>query len=149
MRVLVQKSLEASVKVDGEIIGAIDSGLVLLVGFTEGDNEEIIDKMISKTINLRIFEDEKGVMNKSFLEVGGSILSISQFTLYADTRKGRRPSYLKALNGEKSVLLYDLFNKKLKDMNIDVQTGKFGADMKVSLVNDGPTTIMLDSEDYK
>lgn len=149
MRVLVQKSLEASVKVDGEIIGAIDSGLVLLVGFTEGDNEEIIDKMISKTINLRIFEDENGVMNKSFLEVGGSILSISQFTLYADTRKGRRPSYLKALNGEKSVLLYDLFNKKLKDMNIDVQTGKFGADMKVSLVNDGPTTIMLDSEDYK
>lgn len=149
MRVLVQKSLEASVKVDGEIIGAIDSGLVLLVGFTEGDNEETIDKMISKTINLRIFEDENGVMNKSFLEVGGSILSISQFTLYADTRKGRRPSYLKALNGEKSVLLYDLFNKKLKDMNIDVQTGKFGADMKVSLVNDGPTTIMLDSEDYK
>ena len=149
MRVLVQKSLEASVKVDGEIIGAIDSGLVLLVGFTEGDNEEIIDKMISKIINLRVFEDENGVMNKSFLEVGGSILSISQFTLYADTRKGRRPSYLKALNGEKSVLLYDLFNKKLKDMNIDVQTGKFGADMKVSLVNDGPTTIMLDSEDYK
>lgn len=149
MRVLVQKSLEASVKVDGEILGAIDSGLVLLVGFTEGDNEETIDKMISKTINLRIFEDENGVMNKSFLEVGGSILSISQFTLYADTRKGRRPSYLKALNGEKSVLLYDLFNKKLKDMNIDVQTGKFGADMKVSLVNDGPTTIMLDSEDYK
>ena len=149
MRVLVQKSLEASVKVDGKILGAIDSGLVLLVGFTEGDNEEIIDKMISKTINLRIFEDENGVMNKSFLEVGGSILSISQFTLYADTKKGRRPSYLKALNGEKSVLLYDLFNKKLKDMNIDVQTGKFGADMKVSLVNDGPTTIMLDSEDYK
>lgn len=149
MRVLVQKSLEASVKVDGEILGSIDSGLVLLVGFTEGDNEEIIDKMISKTINLRIFEDENGVMNKSFLEVGGSILSISQFTLYADTKKGRRPSYLKALNGEKSVLLYDLFNKKLKDMNIDVQTGKFGADMKVSLVNDGPTTIMLDSEDYK
>ena len=149
MRVLVQKSLEASVKVDGKILGSIDSGLVLLVGFTEGDNEEIIDKMISKTINLRIFEDENGVMNKSFLEVGGSILSISQFTLYADTRKGRRPSYLKALNGEKSVLLYDLFNKKLKDMNIDVQTGKFGADMKVSLVNDGPTTIILDSEDYK
>ena len=149
MRVLVQKSLEASVKVDGNVLGAIDSGLVLLVGFTEGDNEEIIDKMISKTINLRIFEDENGVMNKSFLEVGGSILSISQFTLYADTRKGRRPSYLKALNGEKSVLLYDLFNKKLKDMNINVQTGKFGADMKVSLVNDGPTTIMLDSEDYK
>ena len=149
MRVLVQKSLEASVKVDGKVLGAIDSGLVLLVGFTEGDNEEIIDKMISKTINLRIFEDENGVMNKSFLEFGGSILSISQFTLYADTKKGRRPSYLKALNGEKSVLLYDLFNKKLKDMNIDVQTGKFGADMKVSLVNDGPTTIMLDSEDYK
>lgn len=149
MRVIVQRSKNSKVTIDNKVNGSIDHGFVLLVGFTDGDNEEIIDKMISKTINLRIFEDENGVMNKSFLEVGGSILSISQFTLYADTRKGRRPSYLKALNGEKSVLLYDLFNKKLKDMNIDVQTGKFGADMKVSLVNDGPTTIMLDSEDYK
>lgn len=149
MKVLIQKSLEASVSVNNEVLGSINSGLVLLVGFTEGDNEEIIDKMISKTINLRIFEDENGVMNKSFLEVGGSILSISQFTLYADTKRGRRPSYTKALNGEKSVELYDLFNKKLKEMNIDVQTGKFGADMKVSLVNDGPTTIILDSEEYK
>ena len=144
MRVLVQKSLEASVKVDGEILGSIDSGLVLLVGFTEGDNEEIIDKMISKTINLRIFEDENGVMNKSFLEVGGSILSISQFTLYADTRKGRRPSYLKALNGEKATILYDEFNNKLRKTGINIETGIFGADMKVNIINDGPITIMLE-----
>ena len=149
MRAVVQKVTSSKVTVDEEVVGQIGSGLLVLLGVTHDDTSKDVDYMIDKITNLRIFEDENGVMNKSFLEVGGSILSISQFTLYADTRKGRRPSYLKALNGEKSVLLYDLFNKKLKDMNIDVQTGKFGADMKVSLVNDGPTTIMLDSEDYK
>lgn len=149
MKIVIQKSLNASVEVDKKIVGKIESGLVLLVGFTHTDNEETIDKMINKTINLRIFEDEAGVMNKSFLEVGGSILSISQFTLYANTSRGRRPSYLDALGGEKSVLLYELFNEKLKNLGIDVQTGIFGADMKVSLVNNGPTTIILDSEEYK
>lgn len=149
MRFLIQRVKMAEVEVANKVVGKIDKGFLVLIGITHNDTKQSADYLIKKLINLRIFEDENGVMNKSFLEVGGSILSISQFTLYADTRKGRRPSYLKALNGEKSVLLYDLFNKKLKDMNIDVQTGKFGADMKVSLVNDGPTTIMLDSEDYK
>ena len=137
MRVLVQKSLEASVKVDGEILGSIDSGLVLLVGFTEGDNEEIIDKMISKTINLRIFEDENGVMNKSFLEVGGSILSISQFTLYADIKKGRRPSFINAMRPERATKLYDYTISYLKTLVPVVKQGIFGADMKVELLNNG------------
>lgn len=149
MKVVVQRSLASSVSINNKIVGKIDKGLVLLVGFTEGDNEEIINKMVKKVINLRIFDDENGVMNKSLLDVNESILSISQFTLYANTKKGNRPSYIEALSGNLASPLYDLFNKKLKDMNIDVQTGKFGADMKVSLVNDGPTTIMLDSEDYK
>ena len=149
MRVIVQRALDASVEVDKEVIGEIKKGLMLLVGFTEGDNKETIVKMINKIINLRIFDDENGVMNKSLLDTKGSILSISQFTLYADTRKGRRPSYLNALRGEEATKLYDEFNNILKDNNIKVETGKFGADMKVRFTNDGPVTIILDSEDYK
>ena len=117
---------------------------MLLVGFTNSDTDKEIDYMVDKIINLRIFDDENGVMNKSLIDVNGSILSISQFTLYADTRKGRRPSYIKALNGDKAILLYDKFNNKLKEENIKVETGIFGADMKVSLINDGPITIMLE-----
>jgi D-aminoacyl-tRNA deacylase len=117
---------------------------MLLVGFTDSDTDKEIDYMVDKIINLRIFDDENGVMNKSLINVNGSILSISQFTLYADTRKGRRPSYIKALNGDKAILLYDKFNNKLKEENIKVETGIFGADMKVSLINDGPITIMLE-----
>ena len=105
MKIVVQRSLEANVKVDNNVVGKINSGLVLLVGFTHSDNEEIIDKMINKVINLRIFDDENGVMNKSLLDVNESILSISQFTLYADTKKGRRPSYINALGGEESIKL--------------------------------------------
>ena len=146
MRVILQRSRKSSVSVDDKVVGKIDSGLVVLVGFTFNDNEEIIDKMINKVINLRIFNDENGVMNKSLLDVNGEILSISQFTLYADTRKGRRPSYIKALKSDKATILYDLFNKKLKDLNISVSTGIFGADMKVSITNSGPTTILLESE---
>ena len=138
-----------NVKVDKKVIGEIKKGLMLLVGFTEGDNKETIIKMINKIINLRIFDDENGVMNKSLLDTKGSILSISQFTLYADTRKGRRPSYLNALRGEEATKLYDEFNKLLRDNNIKVETGQFGADMKVRFTNDGPVTIILDSEDYK
>ena len=149
MKIIAQRALDASVEVDKEIIGEIKKGLVLLVGFTEGDDTETIIKMINKVINLRIFDDENGVMNKSLLDTNGSILSISQFTLYADTRKGRRPSYIKALGGEAAIKLYDEFNNMLKENNIDVQTGKFGADMKVKFTNDGPVTIILDSEDYK
>lgn len=148
MKVVIQRSKEASVKVDDKIVGKIDKGLVVLVGFTENDNENIIDKMINKVINLRIFDDENGVMNKSLLDGNGDILSISQFTLYADTKKGRRPSYIKALRGEESTILYDIWNTKLKESGINVETGIFGADMKVSLINDGPVTIIIDSEEF-
>jgi D-tyrosyl-tRNA(Tyr) deacylase len=145
MRVILQRSKKASVTVDEKIVGKIDSGLTILVGFTYNDNEEIIDKMINKVINLRIFDDDNGVMNRSLLDVGGSILSISQFTLYADSRKGRRPSYIDALKGEEATILYDIWNKKLRDCGIHVETGIFGANMLVSIENDGPTTIMIDS----
>ena len=144
MKVLVQSVLSSSVEVDNKIVGQINKGLMLLVGFTDSDTDKEIDYMVDKIINLRIFDDENGVMNKSLIDVNGSILSISQFTLYADTRKGRRPSYIKALNGDKAILLYDKFNNKLKEENIKVETGIFGADMKVSLINDGPITIMLE-----
>ena len=143
MRVLVQRSGKASVEVDKKIIGKIDSGLVLLVGFTEGDTIEQIEYLAKKVVNLRIFPDENDVMNKSILDYGGEILSISQFTLYADTSKGNRPSYIKALRGEESTKLYDLFNKELEKY-VHVETGQFGADMLVSLTNIGPTTILLE-----
>lgn len=145
MKVIVQRSLASSVSINNKIVGKIDKGLVLLVGFTYEDNEEIIDKMVKKVINLRIFDDENGVMNKSLLDTNGSILSISQFTLYANTKKGNRPSYIEALNGNLASPLYDLFNKKLKEQGIIVETGVFGADMKVSITNDGPVTIILES----
>ena len=143
MKVLVQRSNYASVSIDNKIYNEIDSGLVLFVGFTNNDDEKIIDYMINKVLNLRIFEDENGVMNKSILEFGGSILSISQFTLYADASKGNRPSYINALSGDKSKPLYDLFNKKLSE-HIEVKTGVFGADMNINLTNIGPTTIILE-----
>ena len=143
MRVLVQRSLNSSVEVDDKTTGSIDNGLVLLVGFTEGDNIDTIKYLVKKVVNLRIFDDENGVMNKSILDVGGSILSISQFTLYADTSKGNRPSYVKALGGEEATKLYDLFNKELSEY-VDVSTGIFGADMKVSITNNGPVTILLE-----
>ena len=145
MKVVVQRSLASTVSINNKIVGKIDKGLVLLVGFTYEDNEEIIDKMVKKVINLRIFDDENGVMNKSLLDISGSILSISQFTLYANTKKGNRPSYIDALNGNLASPLYDLFNKKLKEQGIIVETGVFGADMKVSITNDGPVTIILES----
>ncbi|MEG0978218.1 MAG: D-aminoacyl-tRNA deacylase [Bacilli bacterium] len=145
MKVVIQRSLESSVTVDNKIIGSIDKGLVILVAFTEGDTKEDIDYIINKVINLRIFDDESGVMNKSVLDASGSILSISQFTLYGNTKKGNRPSYLAALNGEFSSKLYDEFNTLLKE-HIHVETGIFGADMKVSILNDGPITIIIDSK---
>ena len=143
MRILVQRCDKASVSVDNKIVGSIEKGMMILVGFTQTDTNETIDYMIDKLLNLRIYDDEAGVMNKSILDVGGSILSVSQFTLYADTRKGRRPSYVNALNGEKSIVLYDEFNRKLKE-HIHVETGIFGSEMKVELINDGPVTIMLE-----
>ena len=146
MRVIIQRVLNASVTIDNNIYNKIDNGLMVLVGFTEGDTSSDIDYIVRKIVNLRIFDDETGVMNKSILDVGGSILSISQFTLYADTKKGNRPSYIKALKGELSTILYDEFNRKLNDI-VETKTGIFGSDMKVSLVNDGPTTIFIDSKE--
>lgn len=143
MRALVQRSGNSSVSVDNKIIGKIDSGLVVLVGFTEGDSMSEIEFIARKIVNLRIFDDENGVMNKSILDVGGSILSISQFTLYADTKKGNRPSYINALGGEEAIKLYDKFNEELRKY-VNVETGSFGAEMKVSIYNDGPITIMLE-----
>ena len=143
MKVLVQRCDKASVSVNNEIVGKIDKGMLILVGFTQTDTSENIDYMIEKILHLRIYDDESGIMNKSILDVCGSILSVSQFTLYADTKKGRRPSYVNALNGEKATILYDEFNEKLKK-HIHVETGIFGAEMKVELINDGPVTIMLE-----
>ena len=143
MRILVQRSLKSSVSVDGKTIGKIDRGLVLLVGFTYGDSEKEIDYLINKVLHLRIFDDENGVMNKSILDVGGSILSVSQFTLYADTKKGNRPCYVKALDSINAVKLYKIFNERLSKY-VKVETGKFGAEMKVNITNDGPITILLE-----
>lgn len=143
MKVIVQRVLESSVKVDGKIVGKINNGYMLLVSFTYGDNIEKIDYMIKKILNLRIFDDDNGVMNKSILDINGSILSISQFTLYADISKGNRPSYIRALKSEDAMILYDTFNKRLSKF-IKVETGVFGADMKVSLINDGPVTIIIE-----
>lgn len=144
MRVLVQRSLNSKVEVSGKIIGSIDKGLVLLVGFTDGDTISDIEYLVKKVLNLRIFDDENNIMNKSILDVGGSILSISQFTLYADASKGNRPSYIKAMKSDEAIKMYELFNKKLNEQ-IHVETGEFGADMKVSITNDGPITIWLES----
>lgn len=144
MRVLVQRCDKANVKVDSNIVGSIDKGLMILVGFTEGDNFDTIKYMADKVVNLRVFDDENGIMNKSLLDKSFSILSVSQFTLYGDASKGRRPSYINALNGSLAKPLYDKFNEELRKYGIKVETGIFGGDMKVELINDGPVTIMLE-----
>lgn len=146
MRVVIQRSKHSKVTIDGKVNGEIDHGYVVLVGFTEGDNEAIIDKMVNKIINLRIFEDDQGKINLSILDVNGSILSISQFTLYANCKEGRRPSFTEALNPTDATKLYDIFNEKLREYVL-VETGIFGADMKVEIYNDGPVTIVLDSNE--
>ncbi len=143
MKVIVQRSKESNVSVDNKLINKIDSGLVLLVGFTEGDDESKLVTMAKKIVNLRIFDDDAGVMNKSILDVGGEILSISQFTLYADTKKGNRPSYINALSGDKAIVLYDKFNEELNKY-INTYPGIFGADMQVNITNSGPVTIILE-----
>lgn len=143
MRVVVQRSLASKVEVDGTVVGSINKGLVLLVGFTQGDNTDIVDKMVDKILALRIFNDENNVMNRNILDYEGEILSISQFTLYAETKKGNRPSYLKALSSDKAKGLYDYFNQCINKY-INVETGIFGGDMLVSIQNDGPVTISLE-----
>ena len=143
MKVIVQKCENAKVIVDNKVVGKCDFGLMLLVGFTYEEKTGVLEKMARKIVNLRIFEDENNVMNKSLLDVKGSILSVSQFTLYADSSKGNRPSYIKALNGEEANILYDKLNEELRKYT-NVETGIFGADMKVDFTNLGPTTIILE-----
>ena len=143
MRVVVQRSKYSKVEVDSKLVNEIPFGLVLLVGFTEKDSEKEIEKIAKKIVNLRIFDDENGVMNKSILDVGGQILSISQFTLYGDATKGNRPSYIKALNGKEAIKLYESFNMEL-NRYVKTLSGVFGADMEVSILNDGPVTILLE-----
>ena len=144
MRVLVQRCDKANVKVNDNVVGSINKGLMILVGFTGGDNFDTIKYMTDKVVNLRVFDDENGIMNKSLLDKSYSILSVSQFTLYGDASKGRRPSYVNALNGSLAKPLYDKFNEELRKYGVEVETGIFGADMKVELINDGPVTIMLE-----
>lgn len=145
MRILVQRSKNSKVSVDGKIVGKIDFGMVILVGFKTTDTEKDIDYLIKKIVNLRIFDDENHIMNKSILDVSGSVLSISQFTLYADTKKGNRPSYINSMKSDQARIMYDLFNKKLSEF-VKVETGIFGSNMEVSITNDGPVTILLESE---
>lgn len=144
MKVVIQRSKNSKVTINNKINGSIDKGYVLLVGFTDGDTKEIVNKMINKILNLRIFEDENEKMNLSIKDINGSILSISQFTLYADCKKGNRPSFINAMKPEEASILYDYFNQELSKY-IEVQTGIFGSDMKVEIYNDGPVTIILDS----
>ncbi len=147
MRVVIQRVTEANVKIEGNIAGQIGNGLMILVGIEEADGAEDIAWLTKKIVNLRIFDDENGVMNRSILDAGGDILLISQFTLHALTAKGNRPSYIKAAKPEISVPLYEAFIKSLQEaMGKRIETGVFGADMKVSLINDGPVTILIDSK---
>ncbi|GLI06560.1 D-aminoacyl-tRNA deacylase [Paenibacillus tyrfis] len=146
MRVVLQRSKAAQVTVDGETVGRIDQGLVLLVGIADGDTEEDARYVADKIAGLRIFEDEQGKMNHSVLETGGQVLSISQFTLYGDCRKGRRPNFMAAARPELAEPLYERFNGMLREAGLQVETGRFGAMMDVSLVNDGPVTLIVESK---
>ncbi|MFJ8255948.1 D-aminoacyl-tRNA deacylase [Peribacillus asahii] len=146
MRVVLQRSKAAKVVVAEETIGEIESGLVLLVGVTHGDTAEDAAYLAEKIVNLRIFEDENGKMNHSVLDVGGSILSVSQFTLYGDCRKGRRPNFMDAARPEEAEVLYERFNEELRKRGVHTETGQFGAMMDVQLTNDGPVTLILESK---
>jgi len=146
MRVVIQRSLDSKVLVDKKVVGSIDKGLVVLVGFTHNDTIDDINYIVKKIVNLRIFDDEEGVMNLSITDTSKQILSISQFTLYALTSKGNRPSYINAMKGEDATKLYDLFNERLRENGMNVQTGIFGEDMDVHIRNDGPVTIIIDSK---
>jgi len=148
MKVVIQRSNYSNVEIDGKIFNEINNGLVVFSCFTEGDTIEDINYLVKKIINLRIFDDENGIMNKSILDIKGSILSISQFTLYADTKKGNRPSYNKALKGDEAIILYEKFNQELA-ISVPTVTGVFGAEMKVNIQNDGPITIIIDSKENK
>jgi len=145
VRVVIQRVKRASVTVDGEIIGAIGPGLLVLLGVKQGDGERDLEFLVNKTIGLRIFPDEAGKMNRSVLDVGGELLVVSQFTLYGDARKGKRPSFTDAAPPEQAERLYELFCARARERGVAVQTGRFAAMMDVELVNDGPVTILVDS----
>ena len=145
MRLVIQRVLESSVCIDGEVVGQIGKGFMVLCGVEDGDTEADVRYCIDKTVNLRIFEDEAGKMNRSILDDGGEILAISQFTLHGDVRHGRRPSFIKAARPETAVPLYDAYCEGLRAAGVHVETGVFQADMKVSLINDGPVTLLVDS----
>lgn len=148
MKILLQRVKYATVSIDGEIYSSINQGLLLLVGFTHEDNHNVIEQMVKKCIELRIFNDENGKMNKSLLDINGEIMSVSQFTLYANCQKGRRPSFDKSQKPDIAIENYEYFNKYINNIyNIEVKTGFFGADMQIEFVNDGPVTIMLDSNE--
>lgn len=150
MRVVVQRCSRAEVRIDGNSVGKIGQGFVLLVGITENDTTAEADLLAKKIAQLRVFEDEAGKMNLAIRDVGGAILSISQFTLYADCRKGNRPSFIRAARPEQASPLYDYFNETLRTTyGLTVETGRFGADMKVDFINDGPVTILLDTDELK
>ena len=147
MRILIQRVKRASVTIDEKIKSMINSGLLILVGIEESDGDEDIDWLVKKCVNLRIFDDEQGVMNRSILESGGDVLAVSQFTLMASTKKGNRPSYIRAAKPDISIPLYEAFCSKMEcALNKPIMTGVFGADMQVELVNDGPVTIFMDSK---
>jgi len=148
MKVVIQRVLEASVSIDGKVKGAISNGMLILAGIDENDSEKELEYIVKKTLNLRIFDDENGVMNKSILDSEGSILLISQFTLLAQTRKGNRPSYIRAARPEKAIPLYTKMISMIEEgLSKKIETGEFGADMKVSLINDGPVTIIIDTNE--
>ncbi|MFM2316317.1 MAG: D-tyrosyl-tRNA(Tyr) deacylase [Bacteroidota bacterium] len=144
MKIVLQRVSSASVKVDSEIVGSIDHGMLLLIGFSSNDTQESILPTLEKIVKLRIFSDEEGKMNKSVLDVNGSALLVSQFTLYADTKRGNRPSFIEAARPEQAIPFYEFFIAEMKKRISKVETGIFGADMKVELVNDGPVTIVFD-----
>ena len=146
MRVVLQRVSHASVTVEEKVIGQIQRGFLLLVGVTHDDAIEDMEYLVRKIVQMRIFEDEEGKLNRSIQDIGGEILSVSQFTLYADTKKGNRPSFSKAAPGDVAIEMFEQFNGLLRDTGIPVETGQFGADMKVDLLNDGPVTILLDSK---
>ena len=150
MRVVVQRCSRAEVRIDGNSVGKIGQGFMLLVGITETDTTAEADLLAKKIAQLRVFEDEAGKMNLAIRDVGGAILSISQFTLYADCRKGNRPSFIRAARPEQASPLYDYFNETLRTTyGLTVETGRFGADMKVDFINDGPVSILLDTDELK
>ena len=146
MKIVVQRVSKANVEVESKIVGEISEGLMLLIGICENDSEADADWLIHKILNLRIFSDEEGKMNKSIKEISGEILCISQFTLLADYKKGHRPSFIKAAKPEIAIPIFEHFLKQIKLSNLKIESGIFGADMKVSLINDGPVTVVLDSQ---